>query len=57
MLENTANNLYAKTWGLELTKWDNERGIILPKGTRFIRSGDVQDGPNRDSHKQVNYFG
>lgn len=41
----TLAELQAKTWGLELVKYqDGTRGIILPKGTKFDRSGPVQDG-------------
>lgn len=41
----TLAELRGKTWGLELVKYeDGTRGIILPKGAKFDRSGAVQDG-------------
>lgn len=43
-LEETERLLTSKTWEIELAVWKNERGIILPKGTRFIRSGETDDG-------------
>jgi hypothetical protein len=41
----TLDELWSKTWGLELVKYDDgSRGIILPKGVRIDRTGDVKDG-------------
>lgn len=42
--QKTLQALVGKTWRLELVKWDNERGIILPKGVKFVRSGQIKDG-------------
>ena len=45
-LEASATQLADKTWGLELVNFEDEgtRGIILPKGTVFLRSGPIRDG-------------
>jgi len=41
----TLDELRSKTWSLELMKYDDgSRGIILPKGVRIDRTGDVKDG-------------
>lgn len=42
--QKTLQKLVGKTWRLELVKWDDERGIILPKGVKFVRSGQIKDG-------------
>lgn len=42
--QKTFQELSGKTWRLELVKWDDERGIILPKGVKFVRSGPLKDG-------------
>lgn len=42
--QETLQELSGKTWRLELVKWDAERGIILPKGVKFVRSGSIKDG-------------
>ena len=42
--QKTLRELSGKTWRLELVKWDDERGIILPKGVKFVRSGQIDDG-------------
>lgn len=42
--QKTLQALVGKTWRLELVKWDNERGIILPKGVKFVRAGQIKDG-------------
>lgn len=36
--------LRSKTWELKLVEWDDERGIILPKGVKVMRSGQMKDG-------------
>lgn len=44
-LEEQAKKLKAKTWNLQLVEWDDgERGIILPRGVRVKRTGQVEDG-------------
>lgn len=44
-LEELAKKLKAKTWNLQLVEWDDgERGIILPRGVRVKRTGQVEDG-------------
>ena len=41
----TLTDLESKTWGITLMKWDNgARGIILPKGVKFVRPVKVKDG-------------
>lgn len=41
----TLDELQSKTWGLELVDWGKDgRGIILPKGVKFVRSGPIKDG-------------
>ena len=41
----TLDELQAKTWGLELVKYqDGTRGIILPKGVKLDRTGEIPDG-------------
>lgn len=42
--QKTLQELVGKTWRLELVKWDDERGIILPKGVKIVRSGPIKDG-------------
>lgn len=43
--ETTLAEMKKKTWGLELVDWGKDgRGIILPKGVKFVRSGPLQDG-------------
>lgn len=43
--EATLAELRSKTWGLELVNYrDGGRGIILPKGVQFVRSGKLKDG-------------
>lgn len=43
--QNTLQDLSGKTWRLELVKWeDSTRGIILPKGLSFVRTGKMRDG-------------
>lgn len=43
--EATLAALRSKTWSLELVSYsDGGRGIILPKGVRFERSGKIPDG-------------
>lgn len=40
--EATLRELQTKTWGLELVKYqDGTRGIVLPKGTKYIRHGTI----------------
>lgn len=44
-MEVTAAQLEQKTWRLEFEDYGKEgRGIVLPKGIKFVRSGKVQDG-------------
>lgn len=43
-MEQTAAGLTGKTWGLTLMQWDNERGIILPRGVKVDRTGPLKDG-------------
>ena len=45
-MEKNAAELAGKTWRLELVTWkdERERGIILPKGVKFVRSGPLKDG-------------
>lgn len=43
-MEQTAAELTGKTWGLTLMQWDNERGIILPRGVKVDRTGSLKDG-------------
>lgn len=41
----TLAELESKTWRITLMEWDNgERGIILPKGVKFVRPVKVKDG-------------
>ena len=40
----TLAELRSATWQLELVEWGGERGIILPKGVKFVRSGQLKDG-------------
>lgn len=43
--EATLAELQSKTWKLELVNdSDGVRGIILPKGVQFVRSGKLKDG-------------
>lgn len=43
--QDTLTEIQAKTWSLELfTYKDGTRGIILPKGIKFERSGTIPDG-------------
>ena len=43
--EVTLGELQSKTWKLELVNdSDGIRGIILPKGVQFVRSGKLKDG-------------
>lgn len=40
----TLNDLYSKTWGLELVKYqDGTRGILLPKGIKVDRTGKIKE--------------
>lgn len=44
-MEATAVQLEGKTWGLELVDYGKEgRGILLPKGVKVDRTGNVPDG-------------
>ncbi len=44
-LEATAEQLTSKTWRLELVNYgDGTRGILLPKGVKVDRTGNVPDG-------------
>ena len=36
--------LRSKTWELNLMEWADERSIILPKGVKVMRSGQMKDG-------------
>lgn len=45
VLSEQAAKLKSKTWDVQLVEWpDGERGIILPRGVRVKRTGQVEDG-------------
>lgn len=39
-----AAELEGKTWRLKLAHWEDERGIILPRGVKVDRTGPLKDG-------------
>lgn len=46
--QTTLKRLETKTWGLELLDGnEDERAIVLPKGSKYVRNGPMQDGSGR----------
>ena len=43
-MEQAAAELEGKTWRLKLAHWEDERGIILPRGVKVDRTGPLKDG-------------
>lgn len=46
-MEQIAAELTGKTWGLTLEQWDNERGIILPRGVKVDYTAPLPDKSGR----------
>lgn len=46
-MEQTAAELTKKTWGLRLAQWDDERGIVLPRGVTVDRTAPLSDNSGR----------
>lgn len=42
--QKTYQELSGSTWNIKFAKWGDERGIILPKGVKVVRTGEIKDG-------------